>query len=94
MTEPPQLPEERTALAWSRSAIGFAAIGALVIRFAAQRHEPWAYPVGGALLLVAAFAWRYSDPDFRGSRERGVRLLAAATFVTALLALAIALIAT
>jgi uncharacterized membrane protein YidH (DUF202 family) len=47
---PPGLAEERTELAWTRTAIGFAAIGAAVLK-----HSPL---IGLPILAVSAVIWR------------------------------------
>lgn len=82
---------ERTALAWSRSALSLAAIGAIALETGTE-HAPHAlgYAVGAVLLLLAGAAWAYGRRAYRSTREalqagapvarRGA--LAAATAVT------------
>ena len=49
---------ERTALAWTRSALALAAIGVLAVRRGAQGDVPdVAYPVGAVLLAAAVGVW-------------------------------------
>jgi uncharacterized membrane protein YidH (DUF202 family) len=47
---PPGLAEERTELAWTRTAIGFAAVGAAILK-----HSPL---IGLPVLVVSAVIWR------------------------------------
>jgi uncharacterized membrane protein YidH (DUF202 family) len=99
----PVLATERTGLAWTRSALSLAAIGALILRAATEAHlAPLGYPVGGVLLLGAALLWIYGSWSYRGRRsgERvmpepaTLRLLTGLTVVVAMFALAFALVIT
>lgn len=93
------LANERTALAWSRSALSLAVIGALLLRFATVRHQYLVgYPLGAAALLLAAAAWGYGNIIFTGRRHdvdgfvaqpQALRALAIATTLLGLAAIAI-----
>jgi uncharacterized membrane protein YidH (DUF202 family) len=62
----PVFATERTALAWTRSALSVAAIGALIVRAATQSHlAVVGYPVGIALLLLAAAVWARGNTGYR-----------------------------
>jgi uncharacterized membrane protein YidH (DUF202 family) len=99
----PAFATERTALAWTRSALSVAAIGALILRAATESHlRALGYPVG-ALLLLGAFAlWTYGNTAYRHNAapwdERilpatgTLRLIAASTVAIALFALLFALV--
>ena len=68
----PGLAAERTALAWSRTALAVAAVAALLLRIA-ERHPT---PVAGLLtasvaLLVALAMWAYGRHGYRpGAQAR------------------------
>jgi uncharacterized membrane protein YidH (DUF202 family) len=59
MTKPPGESEERTAIAWGRTALAAAGLGVLLLRLAVELNSVWEY-VGAALALIASagFAWR------------------------------------
>ena len=84
---------ERTALAWQRSALSLAAVGALALRIA-ERHEPVAPGlVTGAVALVAAAAmatygrrrYREGESGEAGGFNRAVALAVSALGVAAAL---------
>jgi uncharacterized membrane protein YidH (DUF202 family) len=60
---PPGLAEERTELAWTRTAIGFAAVGAAVLK-----HSPL---IGLPVLVVSAVIWRLGRLPGSTVTERG-----------------------
>lgn len=96
------LANERTALAWSRSALSLAAIGALFLRFGIERHEYLVgYPLGAAALAAAAAAWGYGNVIYMGRRHdvdgfvaqpRALRALGIATTLLSLAAMALAVL--
>ena len=100
----PGLAGERTALAWNRSALALAALGALSLRAASE--SPLAalgYAIGGMLLLLAAVTGIYGARAYRrtevGAARRELdasplplRIMAIATAVTGLAALVLALL--
>ncbi len=75
----PGLARERTALAWIRTAISFAAVGGVVLR-----HE---VPPGLVILALTPVVW-YLGRMTRSSQER-FRLMSAAIVVVALIALVV-----
>jgi uncharacterized membrane protein YidH (DUF202 family) len=90
----PGLARERTDLAWTRTAISFAALGAAMLRTS---------PVAGALVLATATAvWLLGQlsprvmaeeaPGRRLSSTRTVQLITLATTAVSLLAFLIALV--
>lgn len=90
----PGLASERTALAWSRTALGIVGVGALLLRFARVESVPAAGEVVAACaVLVAALAW------WQGRRSYGVTprsagpLRALALAVTAIAAGTVAVVA-
>jgi uncharacterized membrane protein YidH (DUF202 family) len=99
----PAFAVERTTLAWTRSGLALAAIGALIVRAAAQSHLPvLGYPVGSALVLGAVLLWAYGSHPYR-TREalrRGdtlpgpgaIRAIAAVTFAVAAFSLVFTLV--
>ena len=100
----PGLAAERTALAWTRSALSLAAIGALITRAATDSHVPLlGYPVGITLVIAATVLWAYGGAAYRSGRSQrppdraqpspaGLRMIAAATAAIAAFALALALV--
>jgi uncharacterized membrane protein YidH (DUF202 family) len=71
----PGLAAERTALAWSRTALAVAAVAALLLRIAERHPSPVAGLVTASIALLVALAmWAYGR---RGYRPRaGARLAA------------------
>ena len=92
----PGLARERTDLAWTRTAISFAAVGAVLLR-----SDP---AVGAAVLAAAAAVWflgrlsaeAATQPAMRRRRlshRRILQVITAATTLMSLMALALALLA-
>jgi uncharacterized membrane protein YidH (DUF202 family) len=83
----PGLARERTSLAWTRSAIAFAAIGAAI-----TKTRPL---VGAPLLVFSAVIWVIGrsrrTPDLAGLAPRRVLTVAVSVTVVAVAALIIAL---
>ncbi len=95
---------ERTALAWNRSALSLAAVGAVALETGVE-HAPHAlgYAVGATLISLAGVAWAFTRRAYqrtRASLRAGApvarpAVMAAATAVTTLAgvgAIALALI--
>jgi uncharacterized membrane protein YidH (DUF202 family) len=89
----PGLARERTDLAWTRTAIAYVALGALML------HSS---PAGLAVIAVAAAVWglgqlsarqAYATARRRLSHRLTVRLVTAATTLVSLLALVLAVLA-
>jgi uncharacterized membrane protein YidH (DUF202 family) len=90
----PGLARERTDLAWTRTAISFSALGAVMLRTS---------PVAGAVVLAAAAAvWTLGQLSARAIRPAGDRplghrgillLITAATTLMSLVTLALVLLA-
>ncbi|HEX7298984.1 MAG TPA: DUF202 domain-containing protein [Solirubrobacteraceae bacterium] len=90
--EPGGVPRERTALAWERSALGFAALAALVVGVAAHRDAPGLLVLALALLALAAAVRRHGRREYArttvAAQSRAIALLALATVLAALAAAA------
>jgi uncharacterized membrane protein YidH (DUF202 family) len=86
------VPRERTALAWERSALGFAALAAIVLGIAARRDAPALLVLAVALLGLAAAVWRHSRREYERptvtAQWRAIALLTLATVLAALAAAA------
>ena len=90
----PGLARERTELAWTRTAISFAAVGAAILRTNAS--------VGALVVAMSAAIWGLGRLAARGGRDprevpgaarrRTLRLITAATALVSLAALAIAVL--
>lgn len=77
MTGPPGAQNERTSLAWVRTALGLVVCALLAGRLAAVRGEGWAVgaALAAALLAVGVLGWshdRYRRAARRLRRERPV----------------------
>lgn len=91
----PSLARERTELAWTRTAISFAAVGATMLRTGAA--------VGAAVLAIAATVWGLGQLSARDAsaaarrepvgRPRTMGLITAATTLVSAAALAFAVLA-
>jgi uncharacterized membrane protein YidH (DUF202 family) len=66
----PGLATERTALAWSRTALTLAAIGALLVHLAAEGDVSVpAYALGGSAIAAGAAAWRDGQRSYWANRK-------------------------
>jgi uncharacterized membrane protein YidH (DUF202 family) len=61
MSEPPGVQNERTSLAWVRTALGFAACALLAGRLAVVQGQGWAVgaAIAAALLAVGVLGWSH-----------------------------------
>jgi putative membrane protein len=86
------VPRERTALAWERSALGFAALAAIVLGIAARREAPGLLVLAVALLVLAVAVWRHSRREYErtavAAQSRAIGLLTLATVLAGLAAAA------
>jgi uncharacterized membrane protein YidH (DUF202 family) len=83
----PGLAAERTELAWTRTAISFAAVGAALLR----SNPVVGIPVLALSLLIWELGRLPGRPGTRGSHTRRLQLIAAAVTAIALTALVITL---
>lgn len=94
------LPIERTALAWTRSALALAVIAAVVVRVGAQGgHTAVALAAGGVLLAMALAVWALGSRAYADRRDgvpltcerqrRLLGLITAATGASAVVAFAL-----
>jgi uncharacterized membrane protein YidH (DUF202 family) len=101
MTPPPgSVANERTSLAWVRTALGLAACALLAGRLAMVRHTPWAVgaAIAAALLAFAVLGWSHDNYRRSARHLRELRpvdnalpalLLTLATAAVGVLALAL-----
>jgi putative membrane protein len=87
VTEPPGVQNERTSLAWVRTALGLVACALLAGRLAVVRSEGWAVgaALAAALLAVGVLGWshdRYRRAARRLLQERPVDFAAPALVLT------------
>lgn len=100
----PGLANERTSLAWNRTALSLGAIGGLGIKAGIEGEAPYvAYPLGGIVLAAAGAVFLYGLRTYRSNRVQlqggavlphpGVlRAMAIGTAVVGLIAFALALL--
>ncbi|MFC4855657.1 DUF202 domain-containing protein [Actinophytocola glycyrrhizae] len=87
MTEPPGVQNERTSLAWVRTALGLVVCALLAGRLAVVRGEGWALgaALAAAVLAVGVLGWshdRYVRADRRLRQERAVDFAVPALVLT------------
>jgi uncharacterized membrane protein YidH (DUF202 family) len=70
MTEPPGVQNERTSLAWVRTALGLVACALLAGRLAIARGEAWAVGAGIAAALLAVGVVGWSHERYRRAARR------------------------
>jgi uncharacterized membrane protein YidH (DUF202 family) len=95
---------ERTTLAWTRSGLSLAAIGALILRAAALSHLTFlSYVVGTLLVIAAVLLWAQGSRPYRTreawQRDRTLlpdastlRIVAVITFAVAVYALVLTIV--
>ena len=95
---------ERTTLAWTRSGLSLAAIGALILRAAAMHHlTAVSYVVGAWLVALAVVLWAQGSRPYRTrdawDRDRSLlpraatlRVIAVVTFGVAIYTLVLAIV--
>jgi uncharacterized membrane protein YidH (DUF202 family) len=72
-SDDPGLARERTALAWTRSALTMAASGVLIARAAFVGHLPVIGVVSAvAMAILAALTWRHGQAIYRERYEPGM----------------------
>lgn len=74
MTEPPGVQNERTSLAWVRTALGFAGCALLAGRLAVVRDQAWAVGAGIAAAVLAVGVLGWSHDRYRRAQRRLDRL--------------------
>jgi hypothetical protein len=77
---------ERTALAWQRSALSFAAIAGVTVGAAAHERRAWLVVPAAVLLVFALLVWRHARVAGPLPQARALRLVTAATTAAAVLA--------
>jgi uncharacterized membrane protein YidH (DUF202 family) len=85
----PGLARERTDLAWTRTAISFAAVGGALLR----SHPAAGIPILALSLLIWELGRRPRKPGTGHARARHLQLITAVVLAVALTALVITLIA-
>jgi uncharacterized membrane protein YidH (DUF202 family) len=88
--QPPGVARERTGLAWERQAFAFCTLAAVMLGVAARHSAPGLLVLSGALLGVAIAVWRTGrrayESDAVRAQPHAMKLLAATTAATALIA--------
>src|ERR671932_2949574 len=69
---------ERTALAWQRSALSFAAIAGVTVGAAAHERRAWLVAPAAVLLVFALLVWRHARVAGPLPQARALRLGTAA----------------
>jgi uncharacterized membrane protein YidH (DUF202 family) len=86
----PGVARERTGLAWERSALAYATLGAVVLGVAAHRHAPGLLPVSAALAIVAFGVWLHGRRAYERTavapQPRTLGLMSVATGLAAVAA--------
>ena len=98
-TPPPGAQNERTSLAWVRTALGLAGCALLALRLAVVRDSPWAVgaAIAAAVLAVGVLGWshdRYRRVRDQRAADVAVPALVLTVAVCAVGALAVLLIVT
>ena len=97
----PGLARERTALAWTRSALTMAASGALIARAAFVGHLAWLAVLSAvAIATLSVLTWHHGQVIYREHREPGMQrlqtvavgLLTAATMLIASAAIVVTIL--
>jgi uncharacterized membrane protein YidH (DUF202 family) len=92
--EDPGLARERTSLAWTRSGLSIAAIGALIVRACLSAHlDVLGILIAVVMAIVAILVWRHGQQTYAelglsdAARRRRSGVLAGLTLATVLTAL-------
>jgi uncharacterized membrane protein YidH (DUF202 family) len=90
------LARERTGLAWERTALGFAALSAVVLGVAAHHGRPGLIAVSLALVGVGLALWRHGRRSYQDTavapQARALALVSLAIAVTGVAALIIVIV--